>query len=181
MKKFLFIILTLILFMVGVWNARGDSNDMALIKALILSPLSKALVHAEGYVLNSPVQFKTLTTKEDLTQHGNFEWRYNSHFVTLYSRGGSYFLEFRVKEFQEFISPDSRGVVHWKFSDYDMDGECDVVKRNYFLVMQNDILMAPEYPKGYLNPRWSHPPRRESNKRFEKEVDYWLNLVKKGI
>ena len=115
MKKFLFIILTFILFMVGVWNARGDSNDMALIKSFILSPLSEELVHGEGYVLNSPVQFKTLTTKEDLTQHGNFEWRYNSHFVTLYSRGGSYFLEFRVKEFQEFVSPDSRGVVHWKF------------------------------------------------------------------
>ncbi len=72
MKKFLFIILTLILFMVGVWNARGDSNDMALIKAFILSPLSEELVHAEAYVLNSPVQFKTLTTKEDLTQNGNF-------------------------------------------------------------------------------------------------------------
>jgi hypothetical protein len=47
--------------------------------------------------------------------------------------------------------------------------------------MQNDILMAPEYPKGYLNPGWFNPPRKESNKRFEKEVDYWLNLVKKGI
>ena len=54
----------------------------------------------------------------------------------------------------------------------EMDGECDVVKRNYFLVMQSDILMAPEYPKGYLNPGWLHPPRKESNKRFEKEVDY---------
>lgn len=180
MKRFLFISLTLLFFLGGVWNASGDSNDMALIKEFILSPLSKGLVNGEGYVLDTPLAFKTLTRKENLTGHGHFDWRYDNHFVTLYSEEERYFLEFRVKEYQEFISPDSRGFVLWKFYDYDMDGKFDTVKRDYYLLIQNNIVITPEYPRGFVNASWFYPSKRKSNKRFEEEVNYWLNLVKKG-
>ncbi len=181
MKEFSLISLTLILFLGGAWNASGNSSDMELIKEFILSPLSKELVNGEGYVLHTQLAYKTLTRKENLGGHGHFDWRYDNHFVTLYSQGERYFLEFRVKEYQEFVSADSRGFVLWKFYDYDMDGEFDTVKRNYYLLVQNNVVITPEYPRGYVNPSWFHPSRHESGRRFEEEVNYWINLVKREM
>jgi hypothetical protein len=85
-----------------------------------------------------------------------------------------------VKEYQEFVSPDSRGFVLWTLFDYDMDGELDSVERRFIVVMQDRVLMMPEYPAGYINTEWYSVPREEAEKRFDREVNYWLGLVKIG-
>lgn len=49
------------------------------------------------------------------------------------------------------------------------------------MVMQDRVLMMPEYPEDYINTEWYSVPREEAEKRFDREVNYWLGLVKNEI
>ena len=183
MRKFLIIAGVIIALVLGLNGSSTSENrgSVLLIKDFILSPLSKDLVREDGQFPQTPVTYKTLTSKENLTNHDHFDWRYDRHFVTLHCGVIYCFLEFQIKEYQEFTSPDSRGFVLWSFFDYDMDGEFDSVERRYNLVMQDRVLMMPEFPPGYVNKEWYYVPKDEAEKRFEKEVNYWLGLVKNEI
>lgn len=182
MRKFL-IVAGLIIALVAGWNTlsmSSNQNSLLLIKEYILSPFSKDLVNDDGQVPSTPVTYKTLYSEENLANHDHFDWRYDMHYVTLYCEEIHCFLRFQVKEYQEFVSPDSRGFVLWTLFDYDMDGEFDSVERRFIVVMQDRVLMMPEYPEGYINTEWYSVPREEAEKRFDREVNYWLGLVKTG-
>lgn len=180
MRKFL-IVAGLIIALVAGWkglSVSANKSNLLLLKEYILSPFSKELVNDDGQYPHTPVTFRTLASEENLTKHDHFDWRYDMHYVTLFCGEPNCFLKFQVKEYQEFVSPDSRGFVLWTFFDYDMDGEFDSVERRYDLVMQDRVVMMPEFPAGFISREWYHVPREEAEKRFEKEVNYWLALVK---
>ena len=155
-------------------------HKMSLIKEFVLSPLSKDLIYKEGKLSRMPLTFKTLRSKENLTKHDHFDWRYDVHYVTLYGEDETCFLRFQVKVYQEFVSPDSRGFVMWTFVDRDMDGKFDFVERRYNLIMQDRVVMMPEYPEGYINAEWHTVSKEEAQKLLDHEVNYWLGLVKAG-
>jgi hypothetical protein len=180
-RRFLFVAVLLIV-LLAAWNGFGVSANKSgptLIKEFILSPQSKGLVNEDGQHPSAPIRFKTLASEENLAKHDHFKWRYDRHYVTLYSGETHSFLQFQVKEYQEFISPDSRGFVLWTFFDYEMDGKFDSVKRSYYLVMQDRVVMMPEFPAGYINIHWYEVPTKEAKRRFQKEVNYWLGVAKK--
>jgi hypothetical protein len=180
MRKFL-IVIGLIIALVAGWgrvSISANKGSVTLIKDYILSPFSKSLVNDDGQFPFLPLAYKTLASHENLANHNNFDWRYDMHFVTLYSGEVNSYLRFQVKEYQEFVSPDSRGFILWTFYDYDMDGELDSVDRKYYLIMQNRVFMMPDYPPGYINKDWYNVPKEEAEKRFQREVNYWLGLVK---
>lgn len=182
MRKFL-LVSGLIIALVAGWNQLSigsKQSNVLLIKDYILSPFSKDLVNDDGELPHTPVTYKTLSSTENLTNHDNFDWRYDMHYVTLYCGETNCFLRFQVKAYQEFVSPDSRGFVLWTLFDYDMDGEVDSVERRFILVMQDRVLMMPEYPPDYINSEWYSVAREESQKRFEREINFWLGHVKTG-
>ena len=181
MRRFLFVAV-LLMVLLAAWNGFGVSankSDTSLIKEFILSPHSKGLVNEDGQHPSLPFTFKTLACEENRAKHDHFKWRYDRHYVTLYRGETHFFLQFQVKEYQEFISPDSRGFVLWTFFDYEMDGKFDSVKRSYYLVMQERVVMMPEYPAGYINTQWYEVPKKQAEKRFKKELNYWLGVAKK--
>lgn len=180
MRKFLFVSGLIIVLLTG-WNgvsAGASKNSLLFIKEFILSSPSNGFDDNFGPHPNSPLTSKTLTSEENRTKHEHFKWRYDIHLVTLFSGKSHSYLQFQVKEYQEFVSNDSRGFILWTFFDYDMDGEFDLVRRTYHLVMQNSVIMMPEYPQGFVSKNWYDVPTKEACNRFDREVDYWLELAK---
>ena len=180
MRKFLFVAGLIIVLLVG-WSgaSMGDRKDSILvIREFILSSPSNGLADNAGRYPHGTSTSKTLTGEENRAEHDYFKWRYDIHLVTLYGGKAHFYLQFQVKEYQEFVSKDSRGFILWTFFDYDMDGEFDSVRRSYHLVMQNSMLMTPEYPQGFISRDWYDVPAKEAKKRFDREVNYWLELAK---
>ena len=180
MRKFLFVAGLIIVLLAG-WSgvSMGDSKDSLLvIREFILSSPSNGLADNAGRYPHSTSTSKTITSEENRAEHEHFKWRYDIHLVTLYGGKAHSYLQFQVKEYQEFVSKDSRGFILWTFFDYDMDGKFDSVKRSYHLVMQDSVLMTPEYPQGFIRRDWYDVPAKEAKKRFDREVNYWLELAK---
>jgi hypothetical protein len=177
------IVITLI-FVVG-WmhnKARGQPiKDLFLINDFVWSPLSEAFLYDSGTLPSLPIKYQTIRQKQNLSDHDHFDWRYDWHYVTAYCNEDDSFpgcyLRFQVKEYQEFTSPDSRGYVFWTFWDYDLDGDLDNFERTYHMVMQDNVIIMPEYPEGYINGKWYVPEHEEADKRFKEEVSYWLSRV----
>jgi hypothetical protein len=151
------------------------------IREFILSSLSIGQVDNAGRYPRSTFSSKTLTSKENRAEHEHFRWRYDIHLVTLYREETDWYLQFQVKEYQEFVSKDSRGFILWTFLDYDMDGEFDSVSRSYHLVMQNRVFMMPEYPQGFISRDWYDVSSKEAEKKFDREVNYWVERASINI
>lgn len=180
MRKFSFVAGLIIVLLAG-WSAvsaGASKSSISVIREFILSSPSNGLVESAGQNPQSPFISKTLAREENRSKHEHFKWRYDVHFVTLFSGEIYSYLQFQVKEYQEFVSKDSRGFILWTFLDYDMDGESDLVIRTYYLVMQGNVIMMPEYPQGFVNKDWYDVPTTEAGKRFDREVNYWLELAK---
>ena len=156
----------------------SPKNSLSVIREFILSSPSNGFVESAGENPQSPFTSKTLAREENRSKHEYFKWRYDIHFVTLFSGEIDSYLQFQVKEYQEFLSNDSRGFILWTFFDYDMDGEFDLVMRTYNLVMQDHVIMIPEYPQGFVSKDWYDIPTKEAGKKFDREVNYWLDLAK---
>jgi hypothetical protein len=156
----------------------ASKHSILVIREFILSSPSNGLADNAGRYSHSTSTPKTLTSEENRAEHEHFKWRYDIHLVTLYGREAHSYLQFQVKEYQEFVSKDSRGFILWTFFDYDMDGEFDSVRRSYHLVMQDRVFMTPEYPLGFISRDWYDVPAREAKQRFDREINYWLELAK---
>jgi hypothetical protein len=154
---------------------------LLMIKDYINSPLADDSIHEEGVMTKFPLTYKTLHRKENLANHDHFDWVWDDHYVTLYCEGERCFLRFQVKVYQEFVSPDSRGFVVWTIVDLDMDGEFNSARRDHELVMQNKVMMMPEFPEGYINTGWYKPSKEKAQARFEHEINYWVSLIPEVI
>lgn len=180
MRKFSFVAGLIIVLLAG-WSgvsAGASKNSLSVIREFILSSPSNGFVESAGENPQSPFTSKTLAREENRSKHEYFKWRYDIHFVTLFSGEIDSYLQFQVKEYQEFLSNDSRGFILWTFFDYDMDGEFDLVMRTYNLVMQDHVIMIPEYPQGFVSKDWYDIPTKEAGNKFDREVNYWLDLAK---
>ena len=179
-RKFLFVAGLMIVLSAG-WSgvsAGASKNSIWVIREFILSSPSNGFVESVGENSQSPFTAKTLASEENRSNHEHFKWRYDIHLVTLFSGEAHSYLQFQVKEYQEFVSKDSRGFILWTFFDYDMDGEFDLVMRTYHLVMQDNVIMMTEYPQGFVSKEWYDVPTMEAGRRFDREVNYWLEVAK---
>ena len=110
MRKFLFVAGLIIVLLAG-WSgvSMGDSKDSILvIREFILSSPSNGLTDNAGRYPHSTSPSKTITSEENRAEHEHFKWRYDIHLVTLYGGKAHSYLQFQVKEYQEFVSKDSR-------------------------------------------------------------------------
>jgi len=185
MKKYLpvMVIVALVLW-AGVAIA-ADADGMRMIYDFIRSPDSKALEKRTAPDARIPdVIHITIASKENRAEHDNFDWRYDLHFVTAtYNEQNPWaaYLTIVIKEYQEFVSGDNRGFVIWIFVDMDMDGFLDSWSRDYTIVGRDNLIVMPQYPEGLLNREWFDPAQKEAQARFEREINYWLGQVKRGI
>lgn len=156
----------------------------AIIKNYIKQPESHKYLQLDSYESTTAVSTMTYVAEEDLTGHNHFKWTWTLHFLVykfygLDESNGTAWVEFSAKEYQEFVTADSRGFVVIHVVDYDLDGHVDAYTRDFYLVMQNDAIMLPKYPEGLINPDWYHPSQEELDEILQKELNYWVKMAGK--
>jgi hypothetical protein len=125
---------------------------------------------------------KHLTSRENTAPHNNFDWSWINHIMYWtyvapnHDMGWAVFV---AKDYQEFISPDSRGFVVMRVIDYDKDGKSDYSDRQWVPVMQNEVIIMPDYPEGLINVEWYQPTQEEADKFLQREMKHWVKMAGK--
>jgi len=182
MKKLLVVLLSCIgvLFCMNVNSY--TQNDVVSICEFIMSDKSNEIIVNEEVNEETKHGFRTLFSEENLTGHDHFKYRWDVHYVcyeyniNMKNKG---IITFTIKEYQSFISPDSRGYVLWRLSDFDRNGVVDSYSRDYFIVGPDNIHILPQYPDGFINSDFHKPSLEESQKRFDREIEYWMDIKRK--
>jgi len=138
---------------------------------------------------SGPVGIKTeithLWSKENTAVQDRFDWTWTIHVLRIkhYSLRGTISLEILAKDYQDFVSPNSRGFTEWGLTDDDLDGKVDFAFRDYSVVAcidddctSNHILFV-DYPKGFRNMDWYTPSEEEREERYNKEINYWMKTI----
>uniref|UniRef100_A0A6M3K401 Uncharacterized protein n=1 Tax=viral metagenome TaxID=1070528 RepID=A0A6M3K401_9ZZZZ len=181
MKKLLMVILLLFTGMflcTGIINSQD--NNIGVICKYIMSDSSKEYVVRDEINPNIKYGFKTILSDENLTKHSAFKWKWTIHvacYEYVMNMKDKGIISFTIKEYQSFVSPDSRGYVLWRLIDFNRDGVVDKYNREYRIVGPDDIHILPNYPEGFVNNDFCSPTQKESQKRFDKEIEYWMGII----
>ena len=90
-------------------------------------------------------------------------------------------LTLTAKDYQEFVTANSKGVVITKVTDFNMDGIVDKYSCEYYIVINGNNIIMPAYPKGFVDPNWEIPSEDELNRFLQRELDYWMKMAGKNV
>jgi hypothetical protein len=141
---------------------------------------SQKYTAGEWYSQMDGMTTKHLTLEENTTGHNNFDWRWINHimyWIYVAPNHDMAYVVFVAKDYQEFVSPDSRGFVLMRVIDYDMDGKADYSDRRWIPVMQNEVIMMPDFPEGLINLDWYRPTQEEADEFLQRETKFWIKTA----
>lgn len=177
-------ILTVALVLGGATGIRSNDTDIdmdyAIIKELVGSKRSDKFLWDDSYNPNNNLTTRSLANKENTASHSNFDWTWINHYLHYsYEKPnfGRAAIEFLAKEYQEFVSTDSRGFTVMRVIDYDRDGRADYKHRRFVMIMQNNLVIMPDYPEGYINTEWYTPTQEEADAFLKREMKYWISMA----
>ena len=129
---------------------------------------------------NSSQMFRN---EENTAVQTDFPWSWTIHFMIWTYPGldtnNKGWLTLTAKDYQEFVTANSKGVMITKVTDFNMDGIVDKYSREYYIVINGNNIIMPAFPKGYVNPNWKTPSEEELNQFLQRELDYWMKLAGK--
>ena len=129
---------------------------------------------------NSSQMFRN---EENTAVQTDFPWSWTIHFMIWTYPGldtnNKGWLTLTAKDYQEFVTANSKGVMITKVTDFNMDGIVDKYSREYYIVINGNNIIMPAFPKGYVNPNWETPSEEELNQFLQRELDYWMKLAGK--
>jgi len=141
------------------------------------------------------VEMIILRFKENTSVGSDFWWTWTLHVVRMhyYKEWDKFRFQIIVRYYQDFSSPKAQGFEGWAISDTDLNGKIsEYEKSNYcgrsFTIGQcynnddnceSNWIMFPQYPDGYINLDWHQPPLEEWQKKFDEEVNFWLEVLRK--
>ena len=180
-------IISLSLIFGGVTGIQGNTKDVVIDYLIIKEFMadekrSNKFLWDDSYNPNMGLTTRTLANKENTTSHDHFEWTWINHFVHWTYNSPDFdnaMVTYVAKDYATFISPDSRGFVLMKVIDFDRDGISDYAERRWIPVMQNDTVMMPDYPKGFVNLDWYQPTQEEAEEFIKREMAYWVKVSAK--
>ena len=154
------------------------------VKEYVRADRSNELLVMDTYNRSTGYSDKVFINEENTTNHDYFDWSYIRHFVIwthigLDDNNEGYFT-FIAKDYQEFVTANSKGVVVFKIIDKDMDGKVDSYNRNYWIVINGNSIIMPDYPKGFIDPNYSTPTEAELDRFLQRELDYWMKTAGKN-
>ena len=128
---------------------------------------------------NSSQMFRN---EENTAVQTDFPWSWTIHFMIWTYPGldtnNKGWLTLTAKDYQEFVTANSKGVMITKVTDFNMDGIVDKYSREYYIVINGNNIIMPAFPKGYVNPNWKTPSEEELNQFLQREVDYWMSYYR---
>ena len=133
---------------------------------------------------STEVETTLFWSKENISGY-NYDWRWIIRVLKVhyYKAYGVVELEMVVRYYQDFTTIKSRGFEQWMLVDTNLDGKINVVRRKYVIVACEDhdcvdnYIIQPYYPKGLINKDWFNPSKEESNKIYDKEINYWMKTI----
>jgi len=133
----------------------------------------------------SKIETTLLWSKENTAEHDYFDWKWTLHVLKVhhYITYDVDELEVISRDYQDFSTVKSRGFIEWVLIDGDLDGKIDLAVRDYFILscedddcIDNHFIM-PYYPEGFINKDWYNLSEKESNKKYDKEINYWMKTI----
>lgn len=122
--------------------------------------------------------------EENTAVQTDFPWTWTIHFMIWAYPGldvnGEGWLTLTAKDYQEFVTANSKGVLVTKVTDFNMDGVVDDYSREYYIVINGDNIIMPHYPEGFFNEDWFTPSQEELDQMLQRELDYWMKMAGKN-
>ena len=154
----------------------------AMVKDFVQDDRSNKFLVYDRYSSTTGNSYKYFIAKENTADHNYFDWKWTIHFLSWIYLGldenGPGWFQLEAKDYQEFVTEDSRGVLVTRIIDKNMDGIVDEYKREFYIVHGNTITM-PFYPEGYVNPDWNILTQEEMNEFLQRELNYWIKVAGK--
>ena len=131
------------------------------------------------------IEITLLWSKENTADHDYFDWTWTIHVLRIkhHLTYDVTKLEILAKDYEDFVSPNSRGFTEWVLSDDNLDGKVDFAYRDHSIVVchdedcVNNYIIFPSYPEGLINIDWYTPSEEEREERYNKEIDYWTKTI----
>ena len=123
---------------------------------------------------------KSFTESENTTKHDKFKLTWIDHYLHWHyadAKHESAYVASVAKDYQSFVSPDSRGYIFMKVADFDLDGVADYWDRRYYLIMQDDVVMMPDFPEGFVDKNWYVITQQEANEFLKREMKFWVKIA----
>lgn len=114
----------------------------------------------------------------------NFPWRWDRHYLAvLYvktktgiSVEPNIYLDLR--EYKAAVSTGYKcRFIHFN-TVIDVDGKMATGWRIFKLLTKDDTFVSPIYPPGFLNPEWRNVPESEQKAIIDKELEFWLEIIR---
>lgn len=148
----------------------------------------------EAWYQGSEVKVRTLRFKQKTSGGDDFWWTWTLHVARVYYYKGWDKSQFQiiVRYYQDFSSPGAQGFEEWMIGDIDLSGNiCELEEARYcardFVILQcyeddkncsnSNWIMLPICPDGYINTDWYRPSLEEWQKKFDEEVNFWLEII----
>jgi hypothetical protein len=177
MKKYLLTLALLLLFITPSFASPITDKITQLIQCYESQELQPYYWSKFQYP-GTDVQVLIYHDKENTALHSNFDWKWSIHEMGVFTDPSikERLLIFARDDYQEFISPDSRGFETMVIKITE-DGQLfEEPYKSYTLTMQDHIIMLPDYPIGYINREWNKVSPEEQQEFINHELDYWLEV-----
>lgn len=142
--------------------------------------LKSHLISKEVYPRTDIIMY-VYRISENKAAHDYFDWRWDLHYLVSYHNPDTNEIigwSFSREEYQDFVSPDSRGYIEYTVFDYDKDGIPDGYHKSYTLVMQDNTIMMPEWPEGYVDSEWGKMTQEEMQIILDEELWFWRGVCR---
>ena len=110
--------------------------------------------------------------------HDYFDWTYDIHVLAvIYSPDDRiYSAECSRREYQECVNGGRACAVYY-MADINADNFVDRKAKNFYVVTDEDRVMFPPYPDGFVNTDWYDFPSETAQTEYDKEVAFWCKTA----
>ena len=181
MKSILALLVGVMLAFGGVVQADNDKAER------ILNAINKGEMQVKLHNLVTPEGYAYRHAEKEVNtaEHDSFKWIWNWHYVDVF---GEEMLFMSTRNYKELVSP-GRQYVEWLIQDYDADGIVDNWQREYVILQEDKyddgeslwFHIMPNYPEGFRAEKWFEPTKEEAQEIYNKELDFWVNLIGRKI
>jgi hypothetical protein len=181
MKKLFVLLSALVILTISSLVSAGQYD--VLIQGIKGKSLDKYILE-EGTYPGTTIPMTTYLRNENTADHDNFPWSWNKHELgVLFSpqTGDVIGIIFARAEYHELITADSRQIIVYVLSDFDLDGIIDQKHKDYILVMQNSNLIFPYWPEGFRNMDWYKMSDEDVKKLLEEEIKFWESFSGRDV
>jgi len=115
---------------------------------------------------------------EEVILHPDWKYLWNRHIANLFPGPDGEAFQLSIKKYKYCATKGTERFIYITTQDLDKDGIVDVWSKSFF-ILQDNAIVYPEYPDGFINKDWRIMTKEEAQQFFDEELSYWINLINK--